>query len=363
MFIRFQNSCTYFTYNDHFEIKSDVFNMAYRFKGFAPEFVNKLLKALDNGVDEEILLHNLSPTSNSEQKKLLKFIEFLKAKGLLIRCHNLSSTSPEDTLYDRQIRFFNSFEFNECEGKDFNAQLQNKKIVIVGLGAYGNWLALHCARLGIKHIIGIDHDVVELSNLHRQVLFTQNDIGVQKAIACSKALTASDSGVTYEGICKKIESETDLLPYLEDADFIFNAFGYYPEEEAKNAISGYITKASIITKTPMLCLSTNWIGPLYIPGKSACYFCTVMLPELRLLLKQVKKNPRIDKRAFCPILSITCSLAVLEAVRYLTQINIPSTVSGVTSINPFQIEKSMFFPIPIKDDCPYCQSMQEPIKV
>lgn len=359
MFIRFQNSCSYLTHNDFFEIKSDVFNIVYRFKGFTPEFANKLLKTLEHGIEEKMLLDSLSPVSNSEQKNLLKLIEFLKTKKLLIHCQNLSSALPEDTLYDRQIRFFNSFEVDGCEGKDFNDRLQNKKIVIVGLGAYGSWLALHCARLGIKHIVGIDHDIVELSNLHRQILYTKNDIGTPKAIACDRALTASDPGITYEGICKKIESETDLLPYLEDADFVFNAFGYYPEKEATHAISGYITKASILTKTPMLCLSTNWIGPLYIPGKSACYFCAVMQPELELLLKQVKKNPRVDKRAFCPILSITCSFAVLEVVRYLTQINMPSTASGVTSINPFQIGESKFFPVPIKDDCKYCQCIYE----
>ena len=95
--------------------------------------------------------------------------------------------------------------------------------------------------MGIKHIVGIDHDVVELSNLHRQVLYTKDDIGLKKAEACSKIVTDSDASVKYEEICKKIESEADLLPYLVDADFIFNAFGYYPVEEAQDAISGFIT--------------------------------------------------------------------------------------------------------------------------
>lgn len=363
MFIKLQNSCNHHVYNDYFEISSDIFNVAFKFKGFTLDFSKKLLQQLQEGIPEDLLLDSFSMEQKSNRNNVKKLIGFLKEKKLLITCRDVSNPPPEDTLYDRQIRFLNSFETNEHTGKDFNEKLQNSKVVIVGLGAYGSWLALHCARLGIKHIVGIDHDVVELSNLHRQVLYTKDDIGVKKAEACSKIVTGSDASVKYEGICKKIESEADLLPYLVDADFIFNAFGYYPVEEAQDAISGLITKACIKAKIPMLCLSTNWIGPLYLPESSACYFCAVTNSKLEPILRKVKKNPRIDKRAFCPILAMTCSLAVLEAVRYLTGINTPSAVEGIRSIDPFYIEKSTFFPIEKNKDCSFCSSNNEQVYV
>lgn len=363
MFIKLQNSCSYHIYNDYFEIRSDVFNLSYKFKGFTSDFSKKLLEQLQEGIQEDVLLNSFSIEPKSVRYNVKKLISFLREKKLLITCSDVSSFSPEDTLYDRQIRFLNSFETNEHSGKDFNEKLQNSKVVIVGLGAYGSWLALHCSRLGIKHIVGIDHDVVELSNLHRQVLYTKDDIGLQKVEACSKVITASDASVKYEGICRKIESETDLLPYLEDADFVFNAFGYYPIEKAENTISEFITTACIKAKKPMLCLSTNWIGPLYVPGTSACYFCAVTNSKLETLLRKVKKNPRVDKRAFCPILAMTCSLAVLEATRYLTSINVPSAIEGIRSIDPFYIEKSTFFPIEKNKDCSFCNSNNEKVHV
>lgn len=355
MFIRLQNSCTYTVLSDYFEIRSDVFNKAFRFKGIPPSVTACLLEKLQQGVKEDLLIDILSIRSTPNEAKIIEIVTFLKTKGMLIESDDLSVCPPQDTLYDRQIRFLDSFETNTLNGFDFNKKLQNSKVVIIGLGAYGSWLALHCARLGIQNITGIDHDIVEVSNLHRQVLYMNSDVGISKAEASSKIINATDNSIQYQGICKKIENETDLVPYLEKADLVFNAFGYYPEEEAKDSISGFITKASIITKTPMLCLSTNWMGPLYVPGKSACYFCAVNQATIKILLKKPKKNPRVEKRAFCPILSITCSFAALEAVRYLTGIDAPSTINGLASIDPFFVEKSTFFPIGIDYKCRYCQ--------
>jgi len=354
MYIRIQNSCKFVIHADFFEISSDVFNKAFRFQGLNLELAAQLLKRLHEGIEEEDLFKKLSLEKNKDHIEMARIVNFLKEKGFLINSTDLSILPPEDALYDRQVRFFNSFENNNFSGNTFNTKLQNRKVVIVGLGAYGSWLALHCARLGIKHIVGIDHDEVELSNLHRQIIFTKEDIGIKKSKACAKVLTASDDSVFFEGVCKKIEKKDDLLPYLENADLIFNAFGYYPVDEAENAISGIITKACIQTKTPMLCLSTNWIGPLYVPERSACYFCTVMKPEVESILKKVKKNKRIDKRAFCPIIAITCSLAALEAVRYLSGINEPSSIDGLRYIDPFHIEKSKFIPIEKNQNCMFC---------
>jgi len=356
MYIRFQNSCSYIIGKNHFEVRSDVFNKTFRFKGLPENSVEPLLKSLQDGVKEEKLFIDLAIRQHETKKKIKTIISFLKEKNFLIHTHDLFNTPPEDTPYDRQIRFFNSFETDIYSGKEFNKKLQNRKVVIVGLGAYGSWLALHVSRLGIKNIVGIDYDKVELSNLHRQLTYTKKDIGEKKSEACAKILMASDDTINYEGQCKKIESEADLLPFLYDADFVFNAFGYFPVNESEHMISGIITKACIETQTPMLCLSNNWLGPLYIPGISACYFCTVTNHDVELTLNNNKKNIRTEKRAFSPIIATTCSIAALEATQYLSGINRPSSIDGLRYIDPFNIESSKFIPIAKNPNCRFCSN-------
>lgn len=70
--------------------------------------------------------------------------------------------------YDRQMRVKNI-------GKDGQEKLLTKTILIVGVGAIGSYAAEICARMGFGKLILIDRDYVELSNLQRQSLFTEQD--------------------------------------------------------------------------------------------------------------------------------------------------------------------------------------------
>jgi hypothetical protein len=361
MYIRLHNSCAYFVFETYFEIRSDIFDVVFKFKGVNSNFSNFLLGELEKGVEEHNVVEYLSLDYPLEKNKIKKIITFLISKKLLIKRIDRFSKEPHDTLYDRQIRFFDSFENEQHNGESFNNRLQQRKVVIVGLGAYGSWLALHCARMGIRQIIGIDFDTVELSNLPRQVLYTINDIGISKAVACSKALTTVDPSIEFKGFIQKIENAHDLVPYLKDADLVFNAFGYYPKHEAQNLISGFIADASIKTQTPMLCLSTNWLGPFYIPKSTACYYCAVQQSEIEALVGKSRKNFRIEKRAFCPILAMTCSLAASEASIFLSGINLPNSINSILSLDPFNMEKNKRIPIQKLSCCDCHQIISDPL--
>jgi molybdopterin/thiamine biosynthesis adenylyltransferase len=68
--------------------------------------------------------------------------------------------------------------------------LKNSTIYVVGAGGLGSTLLPYLAAAGIGKIRIIDGDVVQLNNLQRQVLFTQNEIGINKAIAAKNKLSA-----------------------------------------------------------------------------------------------------------------------------------------------------------------------------
>jgi hypothetical protein len=192
MNVRLHNSCTYKLYEDNFEIKSELFGNTFRFRGFSKECSKLILSNLQNGLLENNAIDLLSDITKSTKNKIEELISFLLLKKYLIKCKDINIQPPKDTLYDRQIRFLDSYEGDGFDGNQINKILQNKKVVIVGLGAYGSWLALHSARLGIKHIVGIDYDYIELSNLPRQVLYSFDDIGALKSAASAKLINAVD---------------------------------------------------------------------------------------------------------------------------------------------------------------------------
>lgn len=61
-------------------------------------------------------------------------------------------------------------------------------MLIVGAGGLGCPAALYLAGAGIGHIGIVDYDIVEINNLHRQLLYTINDIGVTKVDAAAERL-------------------------------------------------------------------------------------------------------------------------------------------------------------------------------
>lgn len=67
-------------------------------------------------------------------------------------------------------------------------KLKNASVLIVGAGGLGCPSALYLAGSGIGHIGIVDYDNVDITNLHRQLLFTSFDIGIPKAVAAKEFL-------------------------------------------------------------------------------------------------------------------------------------------------------------------------------
>src|SRR3989344_2817250 len=95
------------------------------------------------------------------------------------------------------MRYIRQEIFKEI-GKIGQQKIGKSAIAIVGLGALGSVSAELLARAGISRLILIDRDVVELSNLQRQSLFDESDIGKPKALAAKEHLNKINSDVEID---------------------------------------------------------------------------------------------------------------------------------------------------------------------
>ena len=82
----------------------------------------------------------------------------------------------------------------------------NTKILIIGVGGLGSPVALYLASSGFQNIGIVDHDKVDISNLHRQILFNEEDVKKFKVDAATKKLKKINSKIKIKKFCTKINS-------------------------------------------------------------------------------------------------------------------------------------------------------------
>lgn len=161
--------------------------------------------------------------------------------------------------YDRQIRLF---------GQDGQDKLKKAKVFIAGAGGLGSPISIYLAAAGVGKIVIVDKDVVELSNLNRQILHWEKDVGAKKALSAQDKLCSMNSEIIVEGISEAIDEEN--ASYLVgDADLIIDAMDNFSTRYLLN-------KTALEKKIPFI------HGAIYgfqgqattiLPGKTACLRC------------------------------------------------------------------------------------------
>ena len=112
-------------------------------------------------------------------------------------------------------------------GEESMAQLQSKRVILFGIGGVGSWCAEALIRTGLTHLTIVDGDVVQESNINRQLPATQETIGQPKVIALCERLKQINPEAEIKAIYDyydkdgKTASETDLC--LEQYDYIIDA--------------------------------------------------------------------------------------------------------------------------------------------
>jgi adenylyltransferase/sulfurtransferase len=173
-----------------------------------------------------------------------------------------------DSRYSRQVRF-------APLGEPGQARIRASRVAIVGCGALGTVQAEILTRAGVGSLRLIDRDLVELSNLQRQFLFSEADAaeGAPKAVAAARRLTAINSDVALEPVV------ADLVPsnasdLLENIDLILDATDNF---ETRYLINDYSVREGI----PWIygaAVSSYGLKLAVIPGTTACLKCVYPEP-------------------------------------------------------------------------------------
>ncbi|MBL8878370.1 MAG: ThiF family adenylyltransferase [Phycisphaerales bacterium] len=177
-----------------------------------------------------------------------------------------------DEAADR-ARFSRQLRLAEI-GEAGQRRISQSRIVLVGCGALGSHAAAALARAGVRGLRIIDRDLVEMSNLPRQVLFDEADAleGVPKAVAAAAALRHIDSRITVEAIVADL-NRANAEALLGDCDVMIDGCDNY---ETRYLLNDVAVKLNI----PWVyggCIGVEGRSMLIVPDRSPCLRC--VFPE------------------------------------------------------------------------------------
>lgn len=108
-------------------------------------------------------------------------------------------------------------------GKETLEALENKKVMVVGLGGVGGYVVEALTRMGIGHFILIDHDVVSESNINRQLIATYQTIGQKKIDVMKERMLTIQPEVDVKALDMFVLPENIDSINFEGVDYIVDA--------------------------------------------------------------------------------------------------------------------------------------------
>jgi molybdopterin/thiamine biosynthesis adenylyltransferase/molybdopterin converting factor small subunit len=206
-------------------------------------------------------------------------------------------TSNDMVRYSRQIML-------EEIGYVGMEKLKDVKICVVGAGGIGNPVVTQLVGMGVGKIRLIDRDVVEISNLHRQHLYSEADVGKVKVEAALERLHKMNSGVDIEAIPISVTPFT-AENIIKDCNIVIDALDSI---DARYALNDACLKLGI----PFIYAGAlGMIGSVctILPNESACLRC--IFPEL-----SEDEMPTCSTEGVHPsILYLVAGIQVSEAVK------------------------------------------------
>lgn len=211
----------------------------------------------------------------------------------------------------------------------------------------------------MKKITIIDHDLVEETNLSRQVLFCEKDVGRLKIEAAKAALLARNSE-TEINIINESVTEESINYLIGKEDFVVLS-----ADRPIHFIQKWTNAACMSRAIPFLNVGYSdgegVLGPLVVPGKTACMACSGTLRGDNNYLKEVewvKEIVRLFRTpSFVCLNSLISSMASYEVIKYLLNIGDCISINNTIRVNPmdFSIVK---IPQNKNSECQVCHLYQ-----
>ena len=220
-------------------------------------------------------------------------------------------------------------------------KLSKARVAVVGVGGLGSVSSLYLALAGVGYIRVIDQDTVETHNLHRQILYTPDDLHQPKAEVAAKKLQKQNPLVTVEAVSKKV-TEGNVESLLGSVDCVVDGLD--------NRLTRYIVnRACVELRVPYVfgaAIGLEGNLSVFSPPETGCLEC--LMPQNSGTDQPCSKFGIIGATS-----GIMGSLQAMETIKLLTGIG--KTLKGKLLVCDFRDIDFTAIPILKNPHCPVCR--------
>lgn len=262
--------------------------------------------------------------------------------------------------FDRQLRYFSDVGRPELPPSECQRRLRQAKIAVLGVGGLGAWSAWALACCGVGELWLIDGDRVEISNLNRQIIYTEADLGLLKAEVAAARLRAFNSSMRVTTTARRLESQEDIAEFIAGSDLVIDAADWPAHD-----IERWCNRACFEAGIPYITMShfppIARVGPLYVPGRTGCFACQEEgyrreYPLFDVAVDQRRAQPT-PAATLGPACGLIGGLVGMEALHLLTGLSEPATLGAahIYDLRTMEVKREPVVPEP---GCPVCGHLQ-----
>jgi len=329
-------------------------------------FILAVCKVMDGNKSFEQLYEMLLQSHPNEAPYLITLLTVLDEELLL---EDVSKNQPkilseyDVNRWSRNIEFFSAYNKAETNKYLNQEKIKMAKVTVLGLGGVGSHVLYNLAALGVHNFRIVDFDNVELSNLNRQILYNENDIGQPKTVAAKNRILEFLPHANIETFNTKISCSKDIEKIIDGQDIVISA-----ADQPRNKIIDWLNVACVKKKITFICgaLDSKWaIYYTVIPGKTGCIECWKTSAKsngyiFQDFMNQVGFNAaQAPNVTIMPFISIVSGLIVTELLKILTGIAEPQSLNRLCAFDFNSADISIIESWEKKAKCNVCFSLKE----
>ena len=272
--------------------------------------VKNVIKFLDSESSEQYLIERLSKDYNIRDINLC--LQALEKEGII---RKYEEDLKEDRNH-RQLLFLDELTDSRKETLELQRKIKNSKIAVFGVGGIGTWIVNGLYQIGAGEIRITDPDIVNESNLNRQLFFDSGDVGKYKVDVIKEKL--KDAKILP--FKKRIELNQNLEDIISGCNFLVNCADSPSVTETTRIIDQYAAQHGIA-----YCVAGGYnlhlgmVGPIIIPGITKTFDDFIEYQKRMDPLKDLEKIRDIKQTGnLGPIAGAVANIQTMEIFKYLT---------------------------------------------